>query len=163
MKVQIVWEKIIKISLILFPVLVLSVLPADGYGTSKEVETSEKKGAIYRQFPVDKALQDQWGIELTALRLTAANHMVDFRYRVLDAKKASPLFKRQTKPFLVHEKSGKVLAVPNTAKVGSLRNSNKPQEGRIYWMFFGNNGAVKYGDKVSVVIGDFRVENLVVQ
>lgn len=110
-----------------------------------------------------KQLKDKWGIEITALRLTAADRMVDFRYRVLDAKKASPLHQRQTKPYLLHETSGKVLAVPNTAKVGSLRNSNMPQQGRIYWMFFGNSGIVKKGDKVSVVIGDFRANNLTIQ
>ncbi|TKB07289.1 hypothetical protein [Desulforhopalus sp. IMCC35007] len=110
----------------------------------------------------EKKLEDQWGIELTALRMTAADRMIDFRYRVLDADKAAPLFKRQTKPYLIHQASGKVLAVPNTAKVGSLRNSNMPKEGRIYWMFFGNQGVVKAGDKVSVVIGDFRAENLVI-
>lgn len=108
-------------------------------------------------------LKEHWGIELTAIRLTAANHMIDFRYRVLDAAKAAPLFERQTKPYLIHQESGKVLAVPNTAKVGSLRNSNKPQEGRIYWMFFGNKGIVKNGDKVSVVIGDFKAEDLTVE
>lgn len=110
----------------------------------------------------EKKLEDQWGIELTALRMTAADRMIDFRYRVLDAEKAAPLFKRQTKPYLIHQASGKVLAVPNTAKVGSLRNTNMPKEGRIYWMFFGNQGLVKAGDKVSVVIGDFRAENLVI-
>ena len=111
----------------------------------------------------DQVLQDQWGIELTAIRITAAGHMVDFRYRVLDADKAAPLFKRQTKPYLIHQASGKVLAVPNTAKVGSLRNTNIPQQGRIYWMFFGNKGLVKAGDKVTVVIGDCKAEDLVVQ
>lgn len=111
----------------------------------------------------DPLLRKQWGIELTAMRITAAGHMVDFRYRVLDAEKAAPLFKRQTKPYLIHQESGKVLAVPNTAKVGALRNSNKPQNDRIYWMFFGNNGVVKHGDKVTVVIGDFRTENLIVE
>jgi len=83
---------------------------------------------------------------------------------VLDAEKATDLFKRQIKPHLIHQKTGKVLAVPETAKLGPLRNSNTPQEGRIYWMFFGNTGKlVKAGDKVSVVIGDFRVEDLVVE
>ena len=111
----------------------------------------------------EKNLADQWGIELTAIRMTAAGHMVDFRYRILDTKKAAPLFKRHIKPYLIHQASGKVLAVPNTAKVGSLRNTNTPQQGRIYWMFFGNNRLVQTGDKVTVVIGDFRVENLTVQ
>ena len=109
-------------------------------------------------------LAEKWGIEITALRMTARNHMVDFRFRVLDAKKANPLFVRRTKPYLLDQKTGKVLAVPNTAKIGPLRNSNTPQEGRIYWMFFGNQtGLVQAGNKVTVVIGEFKVENLVVE
>ena len=87
--------------------------------------------------------------------------MVDFRYRVLDAEKAAPLFKRQTKPYLIHQGSGQALGVPNTAKLGSLRNSNTPQNGRTYWMFFGNHQrVVQKGDKVTVAIGDFRVTDI---
>jgi hypothetical protein len=57
-----------------------------------------------------------------------------------------------------------VLAVPNTAKVGALRNSNAPQIGRTYWMFFGNhNLIVKKGDLVTVAIGDFQIKDLLVQ
>lgn len=122
-----------------------------------------KPVAIQTSQSFNKALVKEWGIELTSLRMTAAGRMVDFRYRVLNAEKAAPLFKRQTKPYLVHEASGKVLAVPNTAKVGSLRNSNMPKPGKIYWMFFGNSGQVKSGDKVSVVIGNFRADHLIVE
>ncbi len=109
-------------------------------------------------------LAEQWGIEVTSIRLTANDHMIDFRYRVLDAAKAASLFERQTKPRLVHDKTGKVLAVPDTAKIGPLRNSYTPEAGKIYWMFFGNAGyLVKPGDRVTVVIGDFRAEDLVVE
>ena len=95
------------------------------------------------------------------MRSTAAGHMVDFRYRVVDAEKAAPLFKRQTKPYLLHQASGQALGVPNTAKLGPLRNSNAPQEGRTYWMFFGNHQrVVKTGDMVTVAIGDFRVTDI---
>jgi len=111
-----------------------------------------------------KELSEKWGIELVAMRSTAAGHMVDFRYKVLDAEKAVPLFRRQTKPYLIHQESGKALAVPNTAKLGSLRNSNTPQAGRTYWMFFGNHHRlVQKGDKVTVAIGDFRATDLVVE
>jgi len=108
-------------------------------------------------------LKQDWGIEITSLRLTAAGRMIDFRYKVHDAKKAEELFRRSNQPYLIDQKSGKVLAVPNTAKVGPLRNSDYPKENRIYWMFFGNTyGFVQHGSLVSIVIGDFRVENLVV-
>lgn len=128
--------------------------------TTPPVETPE---LMQNSQSFKKQLSEKWGIEITALRLTAAGRMIDFRYRVLDKDKAAPLHKRQTKPYLIHEKSGKVLAVPNTAKVGALRNSNMPQQDRIYWMFFGNNGFVKQGDKVSIVIGEFKAENLTVE
>jgi len=109
-------------------------------------------------------ITERWGIEITSIRLSANGHMIDYRYRVVDAQKATDLFKRQIKPYLIHQRTERVLAVPETAKLGPLRNSNTPQEGRIYWMFFGNAGKlVKPGDAVTVVIGDFRAENLIVE
>ena len=96
--------------------------------------------------------------------MTADGYMVDFRYRVVDAGKAETLFVRENKPYLIDQESQKVLSVPSFGKVGPLRTSNKPQEGKIYWMFFGNTqGLIKSGSKVTVTIGDFRVENLAVQ
>jgi hypothetical protein len=125
---------------------------------------TDEMGFIHLSDSKKKALSDKWGIELVAMRNTAEGHMVDFRYKVLDAEKSAPLFKRQTKPYLIHQESGKALAVPNTAKIGSLRNSNTPQEGRTYWMFFGNHHRlVQKGDKVTVAIGDFRAADLVVE
>jgi hypothetical protein len=49
-------------------------------------------------------------------------------------------------------------------KVGQLRQSSTPEEGKSYWMVFSNKGeVVKRGDHVSVEIGKFRVDGLVVQ
>ena len=109
--------------------------------------------------------EEQWGVEITSVRISAAGHMIDFRYRILDAEKSAPLFERQTKPYLLDQASGKVLEVPRTAKLGPLRPSNvTPEEGRIYTMLFGNSGGlVQPGSKVTAVIGDFRVEDLVVE
>jgi hypothetical protein len=109
--------------------------------------------------------EERWGVEVTSIRVSAAGHMIDFRYRILDAEKSAPLFERQTKPYLLDQASGKVLEVPRTAKLGPLRPSNvTPAEGKIYTMMFGNTGGlVQPGSRVTVVIGDFRVEDLVVE
>jgi len=115
---------------------------------------------------VDQAhrMSEKWGIEITRLHLTANGYMIDLRYRVLDADKAGELFVRKNKPLLIDQKSGKVLTVPNMGKIGSLRTSNKPKEGKIYWMFFNNiSGLIHSGSKVTVVIGTFRAEGLVVR
>ena len=111
-----------------------------------------------------ESLEELWGIEITGIRLTASGFMLDFRYRVVDGEKAAPLFDRKTKPYLIHQKTGAKFAVPNPPKTGPLRTTNKAQQGRLYWMFFGNpNRYVKSGDKVTVVIGDFKAENLIVE
>jgi hypothetical protein len=137
--------------------LVIASLHLTGCAT-----TSEKEGA--EAAAKEESLAEKWGIQITSIRMTANDHMIDFRYKVLDEEKAKELFVRENKPYLIEQASGKVLAVPVTAKVGPLRSSYNPQKGRIYWMFFGNTrGLVKSGSKVSVVIGEFRAENLVVQ
>ena len=153
------------VTLLLGATLTLSTpIVADASVSEKDSNVPAKSGFIQQTKQQKQELSEKWGIELVAMRSTAAGHMVDFRYKVLDAEKAAPLFKRQTKPYLIHQQSGKVLAVPNTAKVGALRNSNTPQNGRTYWMFFGNHHRlVQQGDKVTVAIGDFRATDLVVQ
>jgi hypothetical protein len=110
------------------------------------------------------ALERRWGIHIESLRLTAAGYMLDFRYRVVDAAKAAPLFDRRTKPLLRDEASGAVVAVPTPPKTGALRSSNDPKEGRTYFMFFANPGRfIKKHRDVTVTIGEFSVSGLVVR
>jgi len=105
-----------------------------------------------------------WGIEILGIRRSAAGYMLDFRYRVLDAQKAVPIFDRKTRPLLVHEASGTELPVMSGSKTGPLRNSNFPREGRGYFIFFVNPGQlVQAGDAVTVVIGEFAARHLIVQ
>ena len=47
--------------------------------------------------------------------------------------------------------------------IGKLRQSTPAEEGKSYWIAFSNKGRrVKRGDHVSVVIGQFRADGLVV-
>jgi len=52
-------------------------------------------------------LEKTWGVKILGVRLSAAGHLLDFRYRVTDPEKAVPLFHRKTKPYLVDEASGR--------------------------------------------------------
>jgi hypothetical protein len=110
------------------------------------------------------ALDENWGIRVEGIRQSAGGYMLDFRYRVLDAEKAAPLFDRKTKPYLIDQTSGTKLHVPNTPKTGPLRSSNPPQDDRVYGILFGNPGTyIRPGSKVTVVIGDFKAEDLLVR
>ena len=118
--------------------------------------TSEAEAAV---------LRDRWGIEITSIHLSMRGRMVDFRYKVLDPAKAVTLAKRENKPQLIDQASGSILLVPNTPKLGPLRQSaSRLNKGKIYFALFGNTRCiVKPGSKVTVVIGEFRAENLTVQ
>jgi protein SCO1/2 len=110
------------------------------------------------------SLVRRWGIQVESLRLVSAGYMLDFRYRVIDAQKAKPLFVRKTKPVMRDEATGMELAVPVPAKTGALRNSNDPKAGRSYFMFFGNPGRqIAAGASLSLTIGAFEVRGLRVQ
>jgi hypothetical protein len=109
-------------------------------------------------------MKRQWGIEVMHVRPAAAGYMLEFRYKVLDPQKAAELFARQTKPVLVHNRTGARMIVPTPAKTGALRNSNLPLEGHTYWMFFANPAKlVQSGETVNIEIGSFLAEDLVVQ
>ena len=102
---------------------------------------------------------------MIGIRRTAADYMLDFRYRMLDPEKAAAIMDRKIKPQLIIESTGRKLQVPVSAKIGPIRQSPKfAKADRNYFMIFANPGrAVKAGDKVTVVIGDFKAEHLVVE
>lgn len=138
-------------------VLIFATSPVTANATAPAKESDQ---SVTKPNPVTK----KYGIEVTSVRLSANNHMVDFRYRVLDTQKADALFTKENRPHLVDQKTGTVLAVPRTAKVGPLMSTYQHKQGRIYWMFFGNQtNLIKPGDAVTVVVGDARIENLRVE
>ena len=111
-----------------------------------------------------RLMAEQWGIELLSMRLTSAEYMLDFRYRVLDAEKAGMLFSRQVKPVLIDQASGARFVVPTPPKIGPLRATNPPKEGKNYFMLFANPGRfIKSGNLVTVEMGEFRAENIKVE
>lgn len=115
--------------------------------------------------PVTSAeIAQQWGVQIVAIRSSAAGYMLDFRYRVTAAEKAAPLLKQETKAYVIVEKNGAQLYVPIVSRIGPLRQSStQVYADRNYFVLFANPGKlVLPGDAVTVVIGDFKVEHLIV-
>jgi predicted secreted protein len=108
--------------------------------------------------------EERWGIKALTVRPTAEGFFIDFRYRIVDAEKAAPLFSPTIKPLLIDENTSAVMAVPTVPKVGSMRSTRKPIKDRNYAILFANpNKHIKPGHKVTVVIGDYRAEHLIVE
>jgi hypothetical protein len=120
--------------------------------------------AATRSVSQDAFYKHWWGVEILGVRAVSSGLMLRFTYRVLDANKANALNDNKLIPYLMGEKTGVRLEVPTLEKVGQLRQIAPPQGGREYWMVFGNaNRLVRPGDRVDVVIGNFRVDGLVVE
>lgn len=132
--------------------------------TSKQVEEEPeyKGGGVVSDPKHVGSLREQWGVEVLGIQATATGYMLDFRYRVVDAEKAAPLLDRRIKPYILVKKDNARLEVPVTNKLGALRQTTKHvKPNRNYFVLFSNPARhVKSGDKVSVVIGDFVVDNL---
>ena len=147
--------------MLLAGILAGSIFPLQAMSAETTDVTSST--AMARHPRAATLMKRRWGIEVLEVRLASAGYMIEFRYRVLDAKKARPLFDRKIKPYLEDKASGAKVIVPSPEKVGQLRNVHDPEPGKSYWMLFANPGKlVKRGNEVNVVIGEFRVDSLIV-
>ncbi len=103
------------------------------------------------------------GVDNLKVQETASGALLRFSYRVVDANRARALNDKKSTPYLIDEKTGAVLQVPQMPKVGLLRQTADPVNGTEYWIAFSNKGVVKPGNRVDVVIGNIRFSGLVVQ
>jgi hypothetical protein len=149
-----IMKKPILYLLIIF--LLVGSLLSSAFPEEPKVETPKPEGSAF--------LEEKWGVKVVGVRLTANNYMLDFRYRVTDPDKAWLLLQKKTERYLIQQATGKKFRVPRT-RLGPLRQSAvKPATDRDYIIIFANEGqAINAGDKVTVVMGDFKAEDLVVE
>src|SRR4030042_1767141 len=89
---------------ILFLSLFLAPLQIEGSATAPDEGKTETAPDACSQ-----TLQERWGIEVIGIRRTAAEYMLNFRYRVTNPDKALALFDRKIKPYLIDQASGATL------------------------------------------------------
>jgi len=105
-----------------------------------------------------------WGVDAMRAKAVESGELIKFSYRVIDADKAKPLNDKTIEPCLLDKAANVKLVIPSLEKVGQLRQASTPEAGKIYWMAFSNPGSVvKRGDRVTVVIGNFHIDGLVVE
>jgi hypothetical protein len=106
----------------------------------------------------------RFGVDQLQVRSTSSGSSLEFRYRVLDPQKAEALNDKRATPVLIDQATGNRLTVPTMEKIGSLRQTATPEQGRQYWMVFANPGKlVKPGQRVDLVIGAFHATSLTVE
>ena len=147
--------------------LAIMLLAAIAAGTA-EGASATVKPARYRTVGMPASAvryySQAYGVDQLSAKLAESGQLVRFSYRVTDAAKAGALHDKAAAPQMLDERVHAVLQVPVMEKVGPLRQAVAPEQGKAYWMVFSNKGSVvKAGHRVSVVIGQVRIDGLVVQ
>lgn len=151
---------------------VLTVRRARAATVGEQLQTAQAAAAASQpgRAPLAPPLRiiDELGIDLMMVRLDASDFLIDVRYRVKDIAKAQALLERKVSPVLVNEATGDRYYIPQTPKVGQLRQSATAKQpaivGRVYFMLFANpDRRLKAGEKVTLYAGESVIKDIVVQ
>lgn len=107
------------------------------------------------------SLAAEFGIELVTLRAIAGGHLLDLRYKVVDADKAHQVLRAKSKVdiTLVNKETGQTAQIPHTM-LGKLRvKAPRSRPDRVYYALFGNPGMnIRSGSTVEIRFGDVVVD-----
>jgi hypothetical protein len=130
------------------------------------------------------AIEEKWGLQVSSISLTNTDGAVDLRYTVLAPEKTALLTGTNAQVYLIDQASGTKLPMFTAAQDGAapaivpprtvrrmMRQAgifppppNRLLAGKTYSLQIPNWGqALKRGAKVTVVVGNARVENLTVE
>jgi hypothetical protein len=108
----------------------------------------------------EAAIEDQYGIHITMLAVTAGGGVVDFRFQVTDPEKANFYMHGDYEdlPVLIEEESGTLI------KPREHTHHADYEFGRTYYQIYRNpGGVVKTGSSVTAILGDLRLSNIIVR
>ena len=109
----------------------------------------------------EQGLADSYGIDLKLVGLSALGGMIDFRFQVVDPDKAdSVVHDVNTFPKFVVEDTGETISV---ATLPHSHSRTLNLGGSYFFLIPNAHNAVHVGDEVTMVIGDVRLEHVVVQ
>jgi hypothetical protein len=131
------------------------------------------------------ALEKQWGIQVTRVELTAGDSVLDLCYKVTAPEKTALLYDSETSAYLIDQASGAkiLMGVPpqeertlpprSRARSAALMMNeagafppvpNRLTAGKTYFVLVPNpGGIVKRGNKVAVILGNFKSNDLTVE
>lgn len=100
-------------------------------------------------------------VEVVQIRLAANHEFVGVRFRMIGPDRFDP---ETTEIYLVDESTGERFSVVRLQRIGRLAEFRDPGENDVHHVMFRNReGKLKYGSRVTVVVGPARQENLLLQ
>jgi hypothetical protein len=147
---------------------VMLALAAFGSAPAANAEQAAKKTSPYVAAKATGRALERYaadgGVEGPRVQLTASGNLVRFSYRIVDPTAAKALVDRNATPYLYAQRAHALLKVPEMEQIGPLRQTGEIEVGKAYWMVFSNKGnLVKAGDRVSVIVGTYHIDGLMVE
>jgi len=107
-----------------------------------------------------QAFEDQTGVRIVLVGVTAGGGMIDLRYQVIDSAQALAVHDSKNPPKIIDEASGKVL---KTRWMNHNSDHNFRTGQTYYELILNQDGLLKPGSRVTVTFGDFQIEGIEVQ
>lgn len=105
------------------------------------------------------AFEEETGIRVVRIAMTAGGGMIDLQYRILDPDKALIVHDDDNPPTLVDEASGWVLATPfHDHSFRELHTAVTYHE-----LITNGDGLLERGSEVTLTVGDARLEHVLVE
>jgi hypothetical protein len=138
----------------ILPAIILFLLVATGmvYYSSTRTETAPPADVLLSQ----SALEEQYGLRVNLIGVTAAGGMVDLRMKIVDGEKAKSLLQDKANfPVLYISKGHMTLNAPEDAKSQEIKFEN---DGNLFLLYPNTGNAVRRGARVIVVFGNTALE-----
>lgn len=137
----------------------ITLLLTRGSGDSVKAE-SKVPVAWARPVVSASGLVESSGVKISQVAVTGDGGLVDLRFTVVDANKAAALHDPTHPPAVVDQRTGLVVK----DLLMSHAHTAPFKAGVTYYLVFNNPGNwVHRGDKVAVLLGNARVENVTVR
>jgi hypothetical protein len=101
----------------------------------------------------------RYGIDVNLIGVTAAGGLIEFRYQVVDPDKAELMIHdEKLLPVVVVEDTGATMVISRPHHATDIKLG-----GTYFFLFANAHNAIHAGSKLTLVMGDSRIEHLVAQ
>lgn len=123
--------------------------------------TDESRSAVAPNMPISTQMENQFGIRLLGVDVTAGGGMLQLRYQILDSAKTEALHDAETAPIVI-DSAGNKYSDPGI--VGHSHIGKTKQAGTTDYILLANaQGRIKSGSFVSIQIGSFTLNQVPVR
>lgn len=143
----------------ILPALILLLLAATGmiyYGSAKAESVSSAKIVLSQN-----ALEDQYGLKVSLIGVTAAGGMVDLRLKIVDGAKARILLQEKNNFPALQIKNGAVTL--NASEDAKSQEIEFKDSGNLFLLYPNAGNVVRQGTPVTILFGEIALKPIEVK